>query len=130
MSPIGFAYFGGMIADLGDLRGGYRFTKLAKALLDKYQSNEIAGEVMWVTSDTLSYIEPLQAIKEYRIRGQKMAMAAGDIHCACMNNLLGLTDLLWSGVALSEMKAVIASAQQVENLLMLSLNSFLFSILT
>jgi hypothetical protein len=119
-----------MIADLGDLRGGYRFTKLAKALLDKYQSNEIAGEVMWVTSDTLSYIEPLKAIKEYQIRGQKMAIAAGDIHCACMNKLLGLADLLWSGVALSEMKAVIASAQQVENLLMLSLNSFLFSILT
>jgi hypothetical protein len=130
MSPIGFAYFGGMIADLGDLRGGYRFTKLAKALLDKYQSNEIAGEVMWVTSDTLSYIEPLKAIKEYRSRGQKMAMAAGDIHCACINKLLGLADLLWSGVALSEMKAVIASAQQVKNLLMLSLNSFLFSILT
>jgi hypothetical protein len=59
-----------------------------------------------------------------------MAMAAGDIHCACINKLLGLADLLWSGVALSEMKAVIASAQQVKNLLMLSLNSFLFSILT
>jgi hypothetical protein len=102
-----------MIADLGDLRGGHRFTKLAKALLDKYQSNEIAGEVMWVTSDTLSYIEPRQTIPEYRVEGQRMAMAAGDIHCACMNKLLRLPDLLWSGVALPEVKDAITSAHQV-----------------
>lgn len=36
ISALGFAYYGGMIANLGDLRGGYRFTKLAKALIHKY----------------------------------------------------------------------------------------------
>jgi len=39
LSGIGFAYYGGMIAELGDLRKGHRFTKLAKALINKNQIN-------------------------------------------------------------------------------------------
>jgi hypothetical protein len=113
MSTLGFACFGGMIAEIGDLRGGYRFTKLSKALLNKHQSHEIAGEVMWITSDTLSYIQPLQANPAQRIEGLKMAMAAGDIHCACMNKTLWMCDQMWSGIVLSEMKEVIISAKQV-----------------
>jgi predicted ATPase len=113
MSTLGFACFGGMIAEIGDLRGGYRFTKLSKALLNKHQSHEIAGEVMWITSDTLSYIQPLQANPAHRIEGQKMAMAAGDIHCACMNRLLYLADLLWTGAKLSEYKEALSGAQKV-----------------
>ncbi|KAL7475442.1 hypothetical protein ACHAW6_001352 [Cyclotella cf. meneghiniana] len=65
MSAIGFAYFGGMVAELGDIRGGYRFTRLAKALDDKTQNSEIAGEVLWLSTESLSFIEPLQTANEY-----------------------------------------------------------------
>ena len=46
-SPVGFAYFGMLVARLGDVREGYRFTKFARALLDKVGS-ERAGEVIYV----------------------------------------------------------------------------------
>lgn len=113
ISALGFACFGGMIADLGDLRGGYRFTKLAKALLKNHCSSEIAGEVMWITSDTLSYIEPLQANSAYRIEAQKLALLAGDVNGACFNKTLSMADLMWSGSVLSEMKDAVSSAKQV-----------------
>jgi hypothetical protein len=113
MSALGFACFGGMIAELGDLRGGYRFAKLSRALLNKHKSNDTAGECIWVTSDILSYIQPLQANPAHRLEGQKMAIAAGDIHCACMNKLLYVADFLWSGATLSEYKEALFSAQKV-----------------
>ena len=119
MSALGFACFGGMIANLGDLRGGYRFTKLAKALLKNNFSNEIAGEVMWITSDTLSYIEPLQANSAYRIEAQKLALVAGDVNGACFNKALWVCDLMWSGSPLSNIKEAISSTKQVSNLLKL-----------
>jgi hypothetical protein len=106
MSAIGFAYFGGMVAELGDIRGGYRFTRLAKALVDKIQNSEIAGEVIWLSTESLSFIEPLQTANEHRIQGQAMAMAAGDIHWACWNKASYCAALLWCGVKLSVAKEV------------------------
>eukprot|EP00956_Cyclotella_meneghiniana_P039830 scaffold180686_cov23-Cyclotella_meneghiniana.AAC.1 len=109
MSALGFAYYGGMIAYLGDLRGGYRFTKLAKALINKsqYNANENAGE------DTLSYIEPVQSIIEYRKDGIQRALAGGDIQSACANTLVMIeTDQMRSGVPLTEVKKALASAQE------------------
>eukprot|EP00804_Cyclotella_cryptica_P002686 CCRYP_009601-RA/>CCRYP_009601-RA protein AED:0.04 eAED:0.04 QI:400/1/1/1/0.8/0.66/6/302/1357 len=110
MSAIGFAYFGGMIAELCDIRIGYRYTRLANALLDNHKCNEIAGEVMFVSSGILSYIEPLPVAKEYRIQGQEIAMAAGDIHWACMNRLGFTVALLWSGANLFGVKEALISA--------------------
>eukprot|EP00804_Cyclotella_cryptica_P007107 CCRYP_014514-RA/>CCRYP_014514-RA protein AED:0.02 eAED:0.01 QI:0/1/0.8/1/1/1/5/397/1398 len=110
MSAIGFAYFGGMIAELGDLRGGYRYTKLAKALLHKHPSNEIAGEVILKSTEILSFIEPLQTTNDHRLQGQVAAMAAGDVHWACMNKLLFTCTLLWSGENLSEVKEAFIKA--------------------
>eukprot|EP00956_Cyclotella_meneghiniana_P034704 scaffold107625_cov38-Cyclotella_meneghiniana.AAC.1 len=112
MSAIGLAYYGSMIANLGDLRGGHRFTKLSKALVNKHQFNQIAGEVLWITSDTLTYLEPIQGIQEYRREGRQMALAGGDIQSACFNAMLMVTDQLWSGVPLTQVKESISSAQQ------------------
>lgn len=102
-----------MIAALGDLRGGQRFTQLSKALLAKHQFNEFAGSITFVASDMLSYIEPLQLMKEHRLEAQRLGKAAGDIHCACMSKLLGMCDQMWSGTVLSDMKNIVTSAQQV-----------------
>ncbi|KAL7475270.1 hypothetical protein ACHAW6_001191, partial [Cyclotella cf. meneghiniana] len=104
MSAIGIAYFGGMVAELGDIRGGYRFIRLAKGLVDKIRNSEIAGEVLWLSTEILSFIEPLQTVNEYRIQGEAMAMAAGDIHWACMNKASYCVGLFWCGVKLSVVK--------------------------
>eukprot|EP00804_Cyclotella_cryptica_P026389 CCRYP_020284-RA/>CCRYP_020284-RA protein AED:0.07 eAED:0.07 QI:0/0.5/0.2/1/1/1/5/346/1279 len=88
MSAIGFAYFGGMLAELGDIQEGYQYTKLANALLDKNHSNEIAGELIFLSAELRSYMEPLQVINDCRLQGQATAMAAGDVHWACMNKLM------------------------------------------
>eukprot|EP00956_Cyclotella_meneghiniana_P028252 scaffold65139_cov50-Cyclotella_meneghiniana.AAC.2 len=116
MSAICFAYYGSMIAYLGDLRGGHRFTKLAKALINKsqYNTNENAGE------DTLSYIEPIQSIIEYRKDGIQKALAGGDIQSACANTLLVTIDQLWSGAPLTQVKEGLASAQQSSKFLTFS----------
>eukprot|EP00804_Cyclotella_cryptica_P029852 CCRYP_010780-RC/>CCRYP_010780-RC protein AED:0.08 eAED:0.08 QI:0/0.8/0.66/1/0.8/0.66/6/45/1317 len=111
MSAIGFAYFGGIIGELGDIRGGYRYTRLAKALLNKYKCNEIAGEVMFLSSEILSFLEPLQGTNEYRIQGQELAMSAGDIHWARMNRLGFIGTLIWSGTNLSSVKEELISAR-------------------
>ncbi|KAL3787477.1 hypothetical protein HJC23_001127 [Cyclotella cryptica] len=110
VSAIGFAYFGGMIAELGDIRGGYRYTRLAKALVDKNPTTEIAGEVIIQTAEILAYMEPLQAVNEYRIPGQATAMASGDVHTACMNKMLSTVPLLWSGAVLSEVRYALIDA--------------------
>jgi predicted ATPase len=112
MSAIGFAYFGGMVAELGDIRGGYRFMRLAKALVDKFQSTEIAGEVIWLLAESLCFIEPLQTANEYRIQGQAMAMAAGDIHWACLNKACYLATLFWCGLKLSVVKETFTRYRQ------------------
>eukprot|EP00804_Cyclotella_cryptica_P005299 CCRYP_015795-RD/>CCRYP_015795-RD protein AED:0.06 eAED:0.06 QI:0/1/0.8/1/0.75/0.6/5/465/1505 len=111
MSSIGFAYFGGMLAEIGDVRGGYRFTKLALALLHKFQNTDMAGEVIWLSTEILSYIEPLQLTNEYRHQGQNIAMSAGDIHWACLNKLIFSSTLIWSGVKLPVVKEAFARAK-------------------
>jgi predicted ATPase len=104
MSPIGFACFGGLVAKLNDIRGGYRFAKLAKALVNKLESNEVAGEVTWLSTEIISFVEPLQTSNELRIQGATMAMAAGDIHWACFNKMSSTINLLWTGSNLSHAK--------------------------
>jgi hypothetical protein len=115
MSAIGFAYFGGMIAELGDIRCGYRYTKLAKALLDKHHCNEIAGEVLLQSVEILSYMEPLQSTNEYRIQAQAIALAAGDVHWACMNKVMLACTLMWSGANLVRVKDAFTNAGHVSN---------------
>ncbi|KAL7479423.1 hypothetical protein ACHAW6_005158, partial [Cyclotella cf. meneghiniana] len=113
ISAIGFAYYGGMLAELGDIQGGYRYTKLAKVLLDSNQCNEIAGEVLFLFAELLSYIEPLQLTNDYRLQGQATAMAAGDIHWACMNKLMSSWALLWHEPSLSGVREAFISAENV-----------------
>ena len=112
-AAIGFAWFGGMIMELGDLRGGHRFTVLAKNLLNKLQNSESAGEVVWVTTECLSFIEPYQVTRQYHIEGQTVSMAAGAIHWACFNKLMFTINLMWSGSNLSGVQEAFTNAGRV-----------------
>lgn len=82
------------MAGLGDLQGGYRFAKLAKALLLKFGHKETAGEVICVTTGILSYIEPYQAVKEELQKGPSVAMAAGGERLRCLPHILRLNSTL------------------------------------
>ena len=115
MSSVGFAYFGGMVGALGDIRGGYRYTKLAKLLLDKTQSNEVAGSVICITTEVLSYVQPQQTAIEYRLQGERIALAAGDVHWACMNKLMYTASLPWCGAKLSAAKKAFVEAGHVSD---------------
>jgi hypothetical protein len=85
VSPIGFVHFGSYMAKLGDIRGGYKYVKLALSLLDKVGSRESAGEVICFGTQVRAYVEPLQASIDYHNEGYAAAMSSGDIIQAAVN---------------------------------------------
>jgi hypothetical protein len=100
-SPVAFAYFGSLVARLGDIRGGFKYSTLAKAMVEKLQLKEIAGQVLFIHNEVGSYslvfdifcksrlilnlyqitcfIEPISAANVYRLEGEAIALAAGDV---------------------------------------------------
>jgi len=127
MSAYAFSCFGGIIAELSDIRSGYRYIRLAKALFEKHPSNEIAGEVIMQSTEILAYFEPLQAVNEHRIQGQTTAMAAGDVHSACMNKTSFATHLIWTGLNLFGVKEELIRASHVSNYQGLSGIAYLYN---
>jgi predicted ATPase len=104
VSSIGFAYFGQLVAKLGYFREGCRYVKVAKMLLDRIGSKEVAGEVIAVGSQVLCFVEPLQTIVEFHAEGYTIASAAGDLFGASGNTLFYCIDSFWAGVKLAECK--------------------------
>eukprot|EP00986_Skeletonema_menzelii_P005633 scaffold2092_cov165-Skeletonema_menzelii.AAC.1 len=100
VSPLGFLHLGSYIAKLGDIRGGYKYVKLARSLLDKFGSRENAGEITCMYTQVVSYVEPLQATLEYHDEGFAAAMAAGDISQAVLNIYFGYISVYYAGVKL------------------------------
>eukprot|EP00804_Cyclotella_cryptica_P031040 CCRYP_013586-RA/>CCRYP_013586-RA protein AED:0.40 eAED:0.38 QI:0/0/0/1/0/0/3/0/254 len=79
MSPIGFAYFGSLVVKLRDIKGGHKFTSLARSLVDKMKLKEVAGEVFWLSTEILCFVEPLSIANENRKDGEAIALAGGDV---------------------------------------------------
>ena len=46
-----------------------------------------AGDVIFTTTEVLSFFEPLHTVNEYRIQGEAAALAAGDVDYACLIRL-------------------------------------------
>jgi hypothetical protein len=118
MTPLGLAWFAGLLSKMGELSDALRFAKLAKTLGDRIGCREIAGNgsaltfasqdyfsalwcsrllgffiiltghLIFVTSEVLYFHEPMQSVNEYRVRGQDAAMASGDVHFVCMLKLM------------------------------------------
>eukprot|EP00804_Cyclotella_cryptica_P025420 CCRYP_017200-RA/>CCRYP_017200-RA protein AED:0.17 eAED:0.17 QI:0/0.83/0.57/1/0.83/0.71/7/325/1615 len=101
MSPIGFALFGSIVAKLGDIKGGHKFTSLAKSLIDILKLRDISGEVFCVASDILCFIEPFPLANENRKEIEAVALAAGDVTWSCYSRVFYVTGTFWSGSKLS-----------------------------
>ena len=92
---------------------GHRFTLLAKALLEKLEPNDIAGEVICVATEVLRFVEPLQTANESSaIRGESAAMKGGDIRWACINRLQYFSMMFWACPNLAVVKIMCAEACQ------------------
>ena len=100
MSPLGFAYFGQLLARLGDFQSGCRYVRIGKKLLDKLGSKEVAGEVIAIGTQILSFLQPIQSTLESHVEGHNTAMAAGDVHSALLNSLAFVGMLFQSGRSL------------------------------
>lgn len=113
VSPIGFVYFGSLLAKRGSIQLGHRFTLLAKALLEKLESEDIAGEVICVATEVLRFVEPLQTANEsLATLGESAAMKEGDIRWACINRLQYFSMMFWACPNLSVVKIICADACQ------------------
>eukprot|EP00804_Cyclotella_cryptica_P016338 CCRYP_009905-RA/>CCRYP_009905-RA protein AED:0.10 eAED:0.10 QI:612/0.62/0.44/1/1/1/9/202/1008 len=101
LSPIGFAFFGSLVAQLGDLNGGHKFTCIAKSLIDKMMLRDIAGEVLCVSTDILCFIVHFRMAIETRKENEVVALTAGNVTWACYSRLMYVTGTFWSGSKLS-----------------------------
>lgn len=112
MSPIGFAHFGSLFAKLGNIRMGHQLALLAKSLLDRLDTKEVAGEVICVVAQIQCFVEPMQSANKLHIQGKSASMAAGDVHWACLNRLLYCTALFWTGANLFTLDETASKACQ------------------
>jgi len=84
-SPVGFAYYGVLLALYGDIREGYHYVKIARQLLGRIGSKEVEGEVIALCTQVMCFVEPLQAVIDYHLEGFTASMAVGDVHNAMYN---------------------------------------------
>lgn len=109
-SPIGFALFGVMLSNMGNITVGHRFSLLAMALLDKHGSKDVAGEVMYMISRVKCLMEPLQSINEFQSQAELASLSAGDVQFACMNRVSRYSNKFWAGTKLAEVKEEVLQA--------------------
>jgi hypothetical protein len=109
-APFGFACFGSYLAQLGNISAGNRFILLARALLNKLNAKEKAGEVIAVVAEVTCFVEPLLAANELRIQGEAAALLVGDTYWACLCRLQYCADLLWGGTHLSAVNEKVSNA--------------------
>ena len=112
MSPIVFVCFGSFLAKAGNLQVGYKFALLAKKLVDKLKTTEIAGEVILAVTELQCFVEPILATNELRAQGEHASILAGDVHFSCTSRLHYCLILLWAGLDLNGVSESIAKACQ------------------
>jgi len=104
MYAIGFVYFGSILASIGNIKDGYRFVKLAKNIVQRFGYKDVAGEVLFMSTHTIGYVEPIQSTLECYLEGYTAALEAGDTTSACLNLLSYCNNLFWSGASLGYTK--------------------------
>ncbi|KAL7462682.1 hypothetical protein ACHAXS_004585, partial [Conticribra weissflogii] len=97
MSAITFGYVGGILGTAGNIQESYRMARLAKKLLGRFDSRDVAGEVIIVTTQIITYTKPLQATIEFHHEGRDLAMKSGDTRMASLNMFGYTACLFWSG---------------------------------
>ena len=112
LSPVAFVYFGNVLASQGSIYEGCHYVRIAQKLLAKSGSQEIAGEVIAIATQTLSYVLPLQLLVDSHREGYNVAMSVGDIHFGLMNKGLMVGLKTWASTKLSILKQEFASARK------------------
>jgi len=130
ISPLAFVTYGSFLASMGDIREGYRYARIAKALLNKVSSRQAAGETIAYSAQLLAYAEPMQSALEFHIEGGKAAMSSGATVYALLNALLYDIGCYWSGKKLSSVKIQLDQTirlikQNKSSLLMVSTSHFI-----
>ena len=101
-SPIAFALFGTLLSTIGNIPVGHRFSLLSMALLNKLNSQDVAGEVMYVITRVKCLVEPLQALNELQTQAALASISAGDMQLACVNRALCCVNNFWTGAKLAD----------------------------
>ncbi|KAL7501976.1 hypothetical protein ACHAXN_000302, partial [Cyclotella atomus] len=101
-SPIAFALFGVLLSTMGNIPVGRRFSLLAMALLNKLESKEYAGEVMYLVARVSCLVEPFQAVIDLHTRAELASLVAGDVQHACINRGASSVIKFWSGAKLED----------------------------
>lgn len=128
-SPNALAMFGLLLAKIGSIKVGYRFAMLAMSLLQRHESKEVAGEVIFAVSRVKCYVEPLRALNEFQTQGENAAISAGDVHMACTNRFYSCLNLLWSGAKLPDVEEEILKTVQFAKKLSYTTNAgFILSV--
>ncbi len=112
LSPVAFVYFGNLLASQGDITEGCRYVRIAQKLIAKTGSQEMAGEVTALATQTLGYVQPLQSLVDCHKEGHDVAMAAGDIHFALLNKTMQLGVDTWTSNKLPILKQEYANARK------------------
>jgi len=94
VSPLAFASYGVMLRGmLGDIKGGYRYGKLALELVDRLDARETEAQVLMVTNIFLNHWQkPLHDSIDPLLHGHRVGMECGDTEYAlyCANIYLQL----------------------------------------
>jgi len=113
MSPIGFTYYGMLIASLGDIREGCRYARIGRQLLDRPGAKEVAGEVISMGTQLTCFVEPVQCANETHLQAHAAAMSAGDI-CNAMLILFAYSiGSYWAGEKLSVVREKFAKSRSL-----------------
>lgn len=123
ISPFAFVAYGSFIASMGNIREGCRYAGVARALLQKMNSREVAGAVIAYSAQLMAYLEPVQSAIEFHLEGSKAGMECGAAPWAMLNNFLYDSGSYWSGKKLhlvrSQLDQTISLVKQYKNPVML-----------
>jgi hypothetical protein len=111
-APVGFICFGSFLAKMGNLNEGHRLSLLAKSLLNRSEAEEIPGKVISRIAEMSTYMEPLIAANELRVRGEAAAISVGDNHSACLCRYSYIQDKFWTGIELAIVADLCIKAHQ------------------
>jgi predicted ATPase len=127
-SPIAFALFGVLLSTMGKIPVGRRFSLLAMALLNKLESKEYAGEVMYLVARVSCLVEPFQAVIDLHTRAELASLVAGDVQHACINRGTRSVIKFSTGAKLEDVNRGISQALLVVK--MQEFNTVLFLLMT
>ncbi|KAL3785480.1 hypothetical protein HJC23_008290 [Cyclotella cryptica] len=75
MSPVGFAYFAGLLLKHGEMQAGFRFAQLAMQMVDQVGSKEVAGDIYEIFSSFYTLINPGMKLLRFELCSSRLAFA-------------------------------------------------------